>query len=93
MAKVMIVPASDYEILKKYLDPAVVLIPETILSSFPPEAQKKALELSEDGAYYDFGGEPGINMDVILCKDSYAYNKLLQTEDKDEEGGEYYFRM
>lgn len=83
MTKVMIVPASDYEILKKYLDPAVVLIPETILSSFPPEAQKKALELSEAGTYYDFGGEPSINMDIILSKDAYAYNELLRKEDED----------
>lgn len=85
MAKIMIVPTKDYEILKKYLQPSVVLIPESILTSFPPEAQAKARELVWRGDIdYDFGGEPDISMDVILNEGSYTYAELLGSEGGDD---------
>ena len=45
MAKIMIVPASDYEVFKKYLFPSVVLIPEHFLNTISPEAKNKVQEL------------------------------------------------
>lgn len=85
MAKIMIVPTKDYEILKKYLQPSIVIIPEPALASFPPKAQAKARELVGCGDVdYDFGGEPDISMDVILNEGSYTYTELLGSEGGDD---------
>lgn len=87
MAKIMIVPASDYEVLKKYLFPSVVLIPEPFLNTIPPEAKNRVQELERrEDVRYDFGGEPDIGMDIVLCKDSYAYNELIQGRGEEEDG-------
>ena len=83
MAKIMIVPASDYEVFKKYLFPSVVLIPEHFLNTISPEAKNKVQELED--VHYDFGGEPDINMDIVLCEDSYAYNKLIRKKSEEED--------
>lgn len=86
MAKIMIVPASDYEVFKKYLLPSVVLIPESFLNTIPPEAKNKVQELEQcEDVYYDFGGEPDINMDIVLCEDSYAYNELIRKKSEEED--------
>lgn len=82
MAKVMIVPNEDYNILKKYLgveDGKLVLIPESSLISFPPAAQTRCRELTNvDDVVYDFGDEPDICVDLVLSEDSYAYGVLIQ---------------
>ena len=86
MAKIMIVPASDYEVFKKYLLPSVVLIPEHFLNTISPEAKNKVKELERcEDVHYDFGGEPDINMDIVLCEDSYAYNKLIRKKSEEED--------
>ena len=64
MAKIMIVPASDYEVFKKYLFPSVVLIPEHFLNTISPEAKNKV---------------------IVLCEDSYAYNKLIRKKSEEED--------
>lgn len=87
MAKIMIVPTADYKILRKYLHPSVVLIPESTLNTISPQVQAKArtLEQCED-VPYDFGDEPDIRMDVILCEESYACSELLLDKGEDEDG-------
>lgn len=80
MAKIMIVPTADYNILKKYLGAGVglVLVSEESLRSLPSAAQSRCRELEkEDDVPYDFGGEPDVCIDFIHCTDSYAYGELL----------------
>lgn len=79
----MIVPTEEYNILKKYLGAndkvGLVLVPEESIRSFPPIAQAKCRELAyEEDVPYDFGGgDPDIQIDLILSQESYAYGDLL----------------
>jgi len=82
MAKVIIVPTEDYNILKKYFgasrEGCLVLVPEKALNSFSTAAQARCRKLAaKSDVQYDFGGEPDVCIDLILCEDSYAYGALL----------------
>lgn len=89
MAKVMIVPVADYKVLKKYLgaDPCgrLIIVPEDALNSFPPKARAECRkQASKDDIPYDFGGEPDVCIDLVLCEDSYAYGVIVEKKEEDE---------
>ena len=78
MAILKIVPEKDYKVLMEYLsEPSVVLLPESVLAGFSPEAQRKFRQMAQDGQVdYDFGGDPEVYVDVIRSDWGYAYRAL-----------------
>lgn len=81
MAKLIIVPQSDWDIVKKYLDgAALVLVPEAALASFQKESAEELRRLAEEGAWvdYGFGGEPDIAIDIIHNEASFAAQEILK---------------
>lgn len=93
MAKLVIIPEEDYDVVKKYLPSSgfpdsVVLVPETVIegSDFPAETAAKLRELDGQPIDYDFGGEADLFVDVIPDKDHYALASLgLATADEESE--------
>lgn len=93
MAKLVIIPEEDYDVVKKYLPSSgfpdsVVLVPETVIegSDFPAETAAKLRELDGQPIDYDFGGEADLFVDVITDKDHYALASLgLATADEESE--------
>ena len=93
MAKLIIIPEEDYNVVKKYLPSggfpdSVVLVPERVInnSDFPEETAAKLKELDGQPIDYDFGGEADLFVDVITDKDHYGLESLgLTTEDEYEE--------
>lgn len=93
MAKLVIIPEEDYNVVKKYLPSSgfpdsVVLVPETVIegSDFPAETAAKLRELDGQPIDYDFGGEADLFVDVITDKDHYALASLgLATADEESE--------
>lgn len=86
MAILKIIPKADYDVLKKYIgiENGVVLLPEEVLNSFPTEVQKKYREIEQNGDFdYDFGGEPDVCADIVLCEDSYAHCELILGDEFD----------
>lgn len=83
MAKLIIIPEEDYNVVKKYLPSSgfpdsVVLVPETVIkgSDFPAETAAKLRELDGQPIDYDFGGEADLFVDIITDKDHYALASL-----------------
>lgn len=83
MAKLIIIPEEDYNVVKKYLPSggfpdSVVLAPERVIndSNFPAETAAKLKELDGQPIDYDFGGEADLFVDVITNKDHYALASL-----------------
>ena len=83
MAKLVIIPEEDYNVVKKYLPSSgfpdsVVLVPETVIkdSDFPAETAAKLRELDGQPVDYDFGGEADVFVDIITDKDHYALASL-----------------
>lgn len=83
MAKLVIIPEEDYDVVKKYLPSSgfpdsVVLVPETVIegSDFPAETAAKLRELDGQPIDYDFGGEADLFVDIITDKDHYALASL-----------------
>lgn len=93
MAKLVIIPEEDYDVVKKYLPSSgfpdsVVLVPETVIegSDFPAKTAAKLRELDGQPIDYDFGGEADLFVDVITDKDHYALASLgLATADEESE--------
>lgn len=93
MAKLVIIPEEDYNVVKKYLPSggfpdSVVLVPEAVIegSDFPAETAAKLRELDGQPIDYDFGGEADLFVDVITDKDHYALASLgLATVDEESE--------
>lgn len=70
-----IVPQSDWEILRKYLDAeGVVLVPEENLTGVQ-KLHFYGLKHNTD-VDYDFGGEPNVWVDIAPNVDSYAISEL-----------------
>ena len=69
-AIIRLVPTQDYEILKKYLEDAVILIPTGVAKTlFGKDAQKlDDVELLD----YNFGGEPDVYADTVCSASHYA---------------------
>ena len=67
MAILKIVPEEVYQVLMEYLsDSDVVLLPESVLTDFSPEIQRKFRRMDQEGQIdYDFGGDPDVYVDVI----------------------------
>lgn len=83
MAKLIIIPEEDYNVVKKYLPSSgfpdsVVLVHETVIkgSDFPAETAAKLRELDGQPIDYDFGGEADLFVDIITDKDHYALASL-----------------
>ena len=83
MAKLIIIPEEDYNVVKKYLPSSgfpdsVVLVPETVIKGldFPVETASKLRELDGQPIDYDFGGEADLFVDIITDKDHYALASL-----------------
>ena len=83
MAILKIVPEEVYQVLMEYLsDSDVVLLPESVLSDFSPEIQRKFRRMDQEGQIdYDFGGDPDVYVDVIRSDWGYAYRTLTAAED------------
>lgn len=82
MAQLFIVPAEDYEVLRKYQvttrGESVILVPEPVIDTpdFPKEAVAKLRELDGKTVDYDFGGEPDVYMDIVTDRYHYALESL-----------------
>ena len=87
MAILKIVPEEVYQVLMEYLsDSDVVLLPESVLSDFSPEIQRKFRRMDQEGQIdYDFGGDPDVYVDVIRSDWGYAYKTLTAAEDNGSE--------
>ena len=85
MAILKIVPEDDYKVLMEYLsDSDVVLLPESVLTEFSSEAQRKFRRMEQMGQIdYDFGGDPDAYVDVIRSDWCYAYKALAAAEEND----------
>lgn len=83
MAILKIVPEEVYQVLMEYLsDSGVVLLPESVLTDFSPEIQRKFRRMDQEGQIdYDFGGGPDVYVDVIKSDWCYAYRTLTAAED------------
>ena len=83
MAILKIVPEEVYQVLMEYLsDSGVVLLPESVLTDFSPEIQRKFRRMDQEGQIdYDFGGDPDVYVDVIRSDWCYAYRTLTAAED------------
>lgn len=92
MAKLIIVPEEDYNVVKKYLasPDSIVLVPEQVIndSDFPAETAAKLKELDGQPIDYDFGGEADLFVDVILNKNHYALESLGLTMAEEESENE-----
>jgi hypothetical protein len=74
-AIIRLVPAHDYEILEKYLEDGVILIPTDVAKTlFGKDAQKlDDVELLD----YNFGGEPDVYADTVCSASHYAVDQIL----------------
>lgn len=79
--QIKIVPKQDWEILQKYLDKNVVLIPEEVLDTLENKAHADALRAGKKSHFdYDFGGEADIWVDIVRDTDHMAWDMIFQDE-------------
>lgn len=77
MATMKIVPAADYEVLRKYLggESGVVLVPLDFVVTLPPDQQKLVHASNGQDVPYDFGGECDTMVDVADNLDAFFFNR------------------
>ena len=80
MVKFLIVPAKDWDTVKKFLgaaDEGVVLLPEPTLKKMPSDVQEVLTGLNDTELdHYDFGNEPDVAVDIITVPDHFAVSRL-----------------
>lgn len=82
MTQVKVVSNEDWDVLKKYFSEGtgVVLIPESSLEQYFPQAMADAIKAKDNTVFdYDFGGgDPDFYVDVVTTPMHYAVDELLK---------------
>ena len=82
--KLKIVPQSDWDVLKKYLNAeGVVLVPEENVKGIE-RLKQHGLENNEEISY-DFGGDANVWVDIAYHEESYPINDLCGSAEVEEE--------
>lgn len=79
MATIRIVPKSDWEVLKRYMESNMILIPETTLEQMSNDEQVKLRQMDKEEICYDFAGDADIWMDIAACPNSYCIQKIKES--------------
>lgn len=89
MTVVRVVPKDEWAVLEKYFSQGtgVVLIPESDLERFFPQAMAEAVKSKDKTEYdYDFGGgDPDFYVDIATTSSHYAIQSLLEDEVADDD--------